>query len=102
MFKKINKNSNCFISFNDLIDAYTENEDLRKELKEYLRVRKLKRAVLTNRALELLFERLDKLAKSEEEKILIVKKTIMNGWTNFFELNKSEKKKLNNKSNKDL
>lgn len=101
MFKKINKNSKFFISFNDLIDAYTGNEDLRKELKEYLRVRKLKRAVLTNRALELLFERLDKLANSEEEKILIVKKTIMNGWTSFFELNNSEKK-INNKSNKNL
>ena len=84
------------ISFDEIIDAYTENEDLRKELKEHLKTRKQKKAALTNRAIELSLKKLDSLADSDEEKLLIVQNSIMNGWVGFFELNEKDKNKLNN------
>lgn len=90
------------ISFDEIIDAYTENEDLRTELKEHLKTRKQKKAALTNRALELSLKKLDSLADSDEEKIQIVQNSIMNGWIGFFELNEKDKNKLNNHSSYNL
>lgn len=90
------------ISFDAIIDAYTENENLRVELKEHLKTRKQKKAALTNRALELSLKKLDSLADSDEEKLLIVQNSIMNGWVGFFELNEKDKNKLNNHSSYNL
>lgn len=73
-------------SFNEIIDSYTSNEQLRSELKEYLKVRKQKRAPLTNRALELNLRELSALASCDETKIKIVQTAIMNGWTTFYPL----------------
>lgn len=90
------------ISFDEIIDAYTENEDLRVELREHLKTRKQKKAALTNRALELSLKKLDKLADNDEEKIQIVQNSIINGWVGFFELNEKDKNKLNNHSSYSL
>ena len=90
------------ISFDAIIDSYTENEDLRKELKEHLKTRKQKKAALTNRALELSLKELDRIADSDEEKLRIVQKSIVNGWIGFFELNEKDKDKLNNRSSYNL
>ena len=90
------------ISFDEIIDAYTENEDLRKELKEHLKTRKQKKAALTNRAIELSLKELDRIADSDEEKLRIVQKSIVNGWIGFFELNEKDKNKLNNHSSYNL
>lgn len=79
-------------TFNEIIDDYTENDELRKVLREHLKTRKLKRASLTNQAIILGLKKLDTLANTDEEKILIVQNSIMNGWTEFFALKKSEKR----------
>lgn len=73
-------------SFDVIIENYTQNEKLRTELKEHLRVRKAKRAALTDHALELSLKKLNSIANSEEEKIEIVQNAIMSGWTAFYPL----------------
>ena len=83
-------------TFDSLIDEYTNNEDLRNELKEHLKTRKLKKAALTNRAVELSLSELDKIAAEDYEKIQIVRNSIMNGWTGFFPLKKDEHNRLIN------
>lgn len=83
-------------TFNQLIEEYTQNEELRKELKEHLKVRKLKKAALTDRAVELSLSELDKIAGADYEKIQIVRNSIMNGWTGFFPLKKDEHNRLMN------
>ena len=83
-------------TFNQLIEEYTTNEELRKELKEHLKVRKLKKAALTDRAVELSLSELDKIAAADYEKIQIVRNSIMNGWTGFFPLKKDEHNRLIN------
>ena len=90
------------ISFDSIIDDYTENADLRVELKEHLKTRKQKKAALTNRAIELSLKELDRIADSDEEKLRIVQKSIVNGWIGFFELNEKDKNKLNNRSSYNL
>lgn len=99
---KVKKAKPKTISFDAIIDAYTENENLRVELREHLKTRKQKKAALNNRAIELSLKKLDKLADSDEEKLLIVQNSIMNGWVGFFPLKQDEKKQLRDKSSYDL
>ena len=73
-------------SFDEIINSYTDNEELRMELKEHLKTRKSKKATMTNRAIELSLNKLDKLSDSDEEKIQIVQNAIMSGWTTFYPL----------------
>ena len=89
-------------SFNCIIDAYTENEQLRNELKEHLKVRKNKKAALTNRAIELSLKKLDDLASNDAEKIKMVQNAIMSGWTTFYPLKEDEKKFNKSKPSYDL
>ena len=81
-------------TFDQLIEEYTTNEELRQELKEHLKVRKQKKAALTNRAIELRLSKLDKFAADDYEKIKIVQNAIMSGWTGFFPLKPDEKKTM--------
>lgn len=85
-------------TFDELIESYTDNEELQTELKEHLKTRKAKKGALTNHAIELSLKTLDKLANTDKEKILIVQKSIENGWTSFFPLS-SRQQKENKKSN---
>lgn len=85
-------------SFNELIDSYTENPELRRELKEHLKTRKAKRAALSNRAIELSLKKLDELTCSTKEKIKIVQNSIINGWTSFYPLSKDELRRLDRPS----
>lgn len=89
-------------SFNDLIDSYTQNETLRAELKEHLKIRKSKKSALTNRAIELSLKKLDDIAETDEEKILIVQNAIMRGWTGFFPLKDSDRPTTKNKQSYDI
>jgi hypothetical protein len=78
-------------TFDELIDNYTNNNELRAELKEHLKTRKAKKATLTNRAIELSLKKLDSLTANDAEKILIVQKAIESGWTTFYPLKPDEK-----------
>lgn len=80
----------CRPSFNQLIEEYTGNTELQYELKQHLKVRKIKGA-LCNHSIELGFKTLDKYAKTDMEKILIVRNANEGGWAKFYELPKWQK-----------
>lgn len=73
-------------SFDDLIDEYTQNEELRGALRDYIQMRKAIKKPVTNRALELAFKNLDGLTRSDVDKIAIVNQSIMNSWQGLFPL----------------
>lgn len=83
------------LSFDEIIDSYTDNEELRMELKEHLKTRKSKKATMTNRAIELSLNKLDKISSSDDEKIQIVQNAIMSGWTTFYPLKNNDNKPTN-------
>ena len=97
--KNEKKNISKKETFDELIEKYTTNDELKEELKNHLATRKAKKATLTNRAIELSLKRLDELVKSvpvnEQEgmKLKIVRKSIERGWTGFFPIQE------NNRSN---
>ena len=82
-------------SYDEIINDYTENEELRSALVEFVKMRKMIKKPLTNKALSLLLtskKGLDELASTDAEKIDIVNQTIMHSWQGFFPLKDKEKR----------
>ena len=82
--------------YDEIIDSYTENGELRSALVEFVKMRKMMKKPLTNKALSLLLtskKGLDGLASTDAEKIDIVNQTIMHSWQGFFPLKDIEAKK---------
>lgn len=74
-------------SFDDLINSFTENEEERELLGEWLKVRKAKRAAMTNRAIELNLNKLRELASKSNMSIKeYLQEVICRGWAAFFEI----------------
>ena len=70
----------------EVINAYTSNEELKATLVEFVKFRKSIKRVMTTRALELLIKKLDRLANDDNTKIEILNESIMNGWNGVFPL----------------
>lgn len=76
-------------SYEEIINDYTENDELRSALVDFVKMRKMMKKPLTNRALSLLLtskKGLNSLASTDAEKIDIVNQTIMHSWQGFFPL----------------
>ena len=71
-----------------ILDAYTDNENLKKSLQDYVEMRN-KMKGFTTRALKLNLNELDKLADDIQTKINIVNQSIKKSWKSFYKL-KSE------------
>ena len=84
-------------AFDTLIDSYTDDEELREALRGFVQMRCAMRKRPTNRALELLFQKLDSLAGDTETKIAILNQSILNGWQGVFPLKDEESRKSEKK-----
>ena len=73
---------------------YHESELLDKAIGEYVEYRAKIKKPMTDRAVELLIGKLDKLATREEEKIAILNQSIVNGWQGIFPLKEEDKPSL--------
>lgn len=74
-------------TFDDILDCYTSNHDIKDALVEFIKMRQRIRRPLTNRALTLNLEKLNDLASDDSEKLKIVQQTIMNSWQSFYGIN---------------
>lgn len=94
--KNTNKNTNIEskkekgTSIDKIINSYTQNEVLRNTLKEFLKMRKSIKKPMTDKAMSLLINKLDKLAANDNEKIEILNQSIFNSWQGVFELKNKE------------
>lgn len=77
----------------DVIDEYTDNENLIKAIKDFIKFRKAIKAPLTDRALQLNLNKLDKLADTDEKKIAVINQSIEKGWKSLYELKQPIKQK---------
>ncbi|MBD7915225.1 hypothetical protein H9660_08705 [Clostridium sp. Sa3CUN1] len=73
-------------SIDKIINAYTGNLELRNTLKEFLKMRKSIKKPMTDQAMKLLINKLDKLGSNDNEKIEILNQSIFNSWQGIFEL----------------
>lgn len=82
--------------YDEIIADYTENGELRSALVEFVKMRKMMKKPLTDKALSLLLtskKGLDCLASNDAEKIDIVQQSIMRGWMGFFPLKDMDAKR---------
>ena len=84
--KKKTKKEPTQTEIDEVINAYTSNEELKATLIEFVKFRKSIKRVMTTRALELLIKKLDRLANDDNTKIEILNESIMNGWNGIFPL----------------
>ena len=95
--KNTNKNTNIEskkekdTSIDEIINSYTGNFELRNTLKEFLKMRKSIKKPMTDKAMKLLINKLDKLGANDNEKIEILNQSIFNSWQGVFELKNKRK-----------
>lgn len=92
--KILNSNKSKKVKFDEIINSFTEDEEIRELLGEWLKVRKAKRAAMTNRAIELNLQKLDKLANDSKMSVAdYLKEVICRGWQAFYVINNYNKPK---------
>ncbi len=86
-------------TFNEIILAYSQKQDIsvRAEIAdlliEWLKVRKAKRAAMTDRAIQMNIDKLDNLAKQSNMSVVdYIKEVICRGWAAFYAINNYQAK----------
>lgn len=92
--KNIKKEKPNKSEIDDLILRYTSNTDLSNAIKDFIDMRKRIKKPLTDRALNILFVKLDTLSDgNDSNKIKILENSILNCWQGIFELKPEQKEK---------
>lgn len=78
-----------------MIETYTQNPDLLKELCDFYEMRLGLKPKPTALAMKRILNELNKIANSDDEKIEILNNSIMNGWKSVYALKKSGNKQQN-------
>ena len=76
-------------SNDEIVAEYTNNEELKLAIFEYIKMRKMMKKPLTDHALKLMQQKLDKMTGSEAEKIEIINQSITRGWLGIFPIKES-------------
>lgn len=90
--KKKKKPANA--DFIELFSSYTTNANLIEALSAFVEMRVSIKKKPTERAMKMILNKLDKLTSSDEEKILILERSILKNWTDVYEL-KTQKQRGN-------
>ena len=83
---KTNKKEKKETEFDSVINENFTDEELKQTIYEFIKMRKAIKKPMTTRALELLIEKLNKMASNEEEKIAILNQSIEHGWQTVYPL----------------
>lgn len=83
---KTNKKEKKETEFDSVINENFTDEELEQTIYEFIKMRKAIKKPMTTRALELLIEKLNKMASNEKEKIAILNQSIEHGWQTVYPL----------------
>lgn len=92
--EKDNKKEKKGSEFDLVINNYTNNEELKNTLYEFIKMRKSIKSAMTTKGLTLLLNKLNKLSNNENEKIEILNQSILNSWKSVFELKDKQINKI--------
>lgn len=81
-------------SYDEIIDKQVDDPELKATLYEFIKMRKLMKKPMTDKALDMLISRLYKLEAETDRQIEVLNQSIMNNWLGIFPLkeNKSQQK----------
>ena len=71
-------------SLMDMVAEYTEHDGIRESLAGFIDMRKTIKKPLSERALKMIMNKLDKIAKSDDEKVLIVNQSVLHCWQDVY------------------
>ena len=80
------------LSYDDLVSAYTQNEELQNALKAFLQMRSFIKKPMTEYALKLMLKKLDELGNDDSTKIAIINRSITHNWQGIFPLSNEHTK----------
>ena len=83
--KKASKKTN---DYDSIIDDMVKDEDIKEGLQEFLKMRKLIKKPMTDRALKQLINKLFSLSSNKEEQLQILDNSIINNWSSIYPLKK--------------
>lgn len=83
--KKVSKKTN---NYDSIIDDMVKDEDIKEGLQEFLKMRKLIKKPMTDRALKQLINKLFSLSSNKEEQLQILDNSIINNWSSIYPLKK--------------
>jgi len=86
--KKERKTEN---GYDEIINQNIENENVKEAIYEFIKMRKLIKKPMTDRALKNLLNKLNKLSSIPDEQIAILDNSINNNWSDIYELKKEAK-----------
>lgn len=100
-YKNKNKNNNkerkTDVSYDTILSEKIEDDNLRNAFYEFIKMRKLVKKPMTDRALQLMINKLYKISNNTDEAIKILEQSIINNWQDVYPL----KDKYKDKNNKD-
>lgn len=89
--KKVSKaQSKPVENFDSIIQKSAESTELRDAIIEFVKFRKLIKKPMTNKALELIIAKLNKLGSSDRERVAILNQSIERGWAGVFSIKEEE------------
>lgn len=88
-----NKKEKSETGLDVIINNYTQNAELINAIYDFIKFRKAIKAPLTDRALQLNLNKLDKMATDEGTKTAIINQSIERGWKSFYNLKEPEQEK---------
>ena len=74
-----------------LLDSLDVSEELKSTIKDFVKMRKLIKAPMTNRALKLMVDKLMEMGGNDETRIAILNQSIVNSWKGIFPLHDTQK-----------
>ena len=80
-----------------IIDEMVDDEEIKELLYEQIKMRKMKKKPVTDKALRMLINKLYSLSSDIEEQKKIIEQSIINCWDSFYQLKKEVKNNGNAK-----
>lgn len=78
-------------SYEEILSDFSLSERLTNCIMDFIQMRKFIKKPLTNRGLELMINKLQKMTPDEDKQIKILEQSIMNNWQGIFELKEAQK-----------
>ena len=73
-------------NYDKIINSMVEDEEVKNSIYEFIKMRKLIKKPMTDRALTMLINKLKKLSSDKDIQIKILEKSILKNWTDIYEL----------------
>ena len=73
-------------NYDKIINSMLEDEEVKNSIYEFIKMRKLIKKPMTDRALTMLINKLEKLSSDKDIQIKILEKSILKNWTDIYEL----------------